>query len=61
MIDVGKTLGAQPASEITLLHYDSAAAGERFRANNPDVLQMIGHFHSRHVDRFIYYVGTGQD
>lgn len=59
-IDVTRALGAPRPDDITVLYYDSADAGERFRSGNPDVMQMIGTFNSRHVTGFTYYVGIAE-
>lgn len=60
-IDVSRAVGAQRPDEVALLYYDSAEAGDRFRSSNPDIMQAIGQFNSRHVDSFVYYVGVIED
>jgi hypothetical protein len=57
-IDVSRAVGAQRPDEVLLLYYDSPEAGDRFRSNNPDIMQAISQFNSRHVDSFVYYVGV---
>ncbi len=60
-IDVTGALGARRPDEVSVMYYDDGKAGDRFRTGNPDIMQLIGQFNTRHVGGFIYYVGMAQD
>ncbi|MEH6630673.1 MAG: hypothetical protein V7776_07600 [Halopseudomonas aestusnigri] len=47
--------GMPTPDEAVVLYYDNAAAGDRFRDNNPDVLNKVIDFNDKHLTDYIYY------
>jgi len=56
-IGVTHASGMPTPDEVVVIYYDSPEQGERFRANNSEVLGLIGEFNSEHVNKFVYLVG----
>lgn len=57
-IAVNHASGMSTPDEAVIIFYDNAEQGNRFRKNNPDILDMISSFNKAHLDDFIYYVGS---
>lgn len=53
-----KTVGAIRPDELTFLFYKSSPIAERFRTDNPDIIEMVGKFNTAHLTSFIYLGGT---
>ncbi|RED53468.1 hypothetical protein [Aestuariispira insulae] len=53
--------GMETPDEAVLLFYDSPLHGERFRENNPDILEAIEAFNDAHLnDHTYYFAGAAQ-
>lgn len=56
-VAVNHATGIPTPDEVVVLYYDSPAAGDRFRDQNGDVLNLVGAFNKAHLVNSIYYVG----
>ena len=54
---VNRATGLPTPDEVVVIYYDNAEAGDRFRDNNPEILQKIGKFNKTHLVDTVYYVG----
>lgn len=59
-LDVARASGIGTPDEVTVLYYDSPASGNRFRENNPAVLEAVGRFNKTHLVSWVYLVATGE-
>ncbi len=54
-IVVNRALGMPTPDEVVILFYGNPKMGNRFRENNPDILNEIGAFNKAHLNDYIYY------
>ncbi len=54
-IGVTQAYGMETPDEAVVLYYDDVGAGDRFRDNNPDILDKIVDFNDSHLTNYIYY------
>ncbi|WP_419905826.1 hypothetical protein [Kiloniella sp.] len=52
--------GMTTPDEAVVLYYDTTAAGDRFRDNNPDVLDKVVDFNDKHLTDYIYYIAQSR-
>ena len=59
-LDITWASGISTPDEVTVLYYESPASGNRFRENNPAVLEAVGRFNKTHLVSWVYLVATGK-
>ena len=59
-VGITKAYGIPTPDEAVIIYYDSPDAGNRFRENNPDILEKIANFNDKHLNDFIYYVAQSR-
>ncbi len=59
-VGVSKAYGIPTPDEAVVIYYDSPDAGNRFRENNPDILEKIADFNDKHLNDFIYYIAQSR-
>ena len=53
-IRVDEAYGIERPDELTIIYYQSADDGKKFRHNNPDLMKKIGQFNQNHLTQFSY-------
>lgn len=56
-IRVQDAYGMERPDEVSIINYASAEKAEQFRKNNPDMLEAIGEFNTKHLTQFSYIFG----
>lgn len=59
-VDVDRAVGMETPDEVALIFYDNPTQGERFRENNPEILEKVGAFNKNHLNDHIYYFGMAE-
>ena len=54
------SIGIIRPDELTFLYYPESGQGERFRKNNPGILNKIQAFNKQHVNKYSYLSGVLQ-
>jgi hypothetical protein len=55
MLTPSRAMGMTTPDEVVVLSYDDPKAAERFRRQNPDILDKIGAFNKTHLVEFAYF------
>ncbi|WP_299372432.1 hypothetical protein [uncultured Kiloniella sp.] len=59
-VGVSQAYGMPTPDEAVVIYYDSPDAGDRFRKNNPDILEKVVDFNDKHLNDFVYYVAQSR-
>lgn len=57
-ITVDRAFGLRTPDEVSVISYETPAAGERFREQNPGILEAVGRFNKTHLVSWVYLVAT---
>lgn len=56
-IDIDRAIGMETPDEVALIYYENPEQGDKFRENNPDILEKVGAFNKTHLNDHVYYFG----